>query len=174
MDVDLEGQAGELRFTIRPVGAATEAPTILEVYRQCEDFLALGPVAQASMQMVQADLAHSRDEGRVFCGIYDRQSGLMMGIVDFMEAGFNGEPGLAYLSLLMIAAPYRSQGLGAAVVKLVEGWIRVIGKATAIESGVQVNNPQAIRFWERMGYRIVSEPIEYADGTTAYRLWKSL
>jgi ribosomal protein S18 acetylase RimI-like enzyme len=174
MDVSLEGQVGELHFTIRPVNENGEAGAILEVYRQCEDFLALGPVAQASMQMVQVDLAHSRDEGGVFCGIYAHPDGQMMGIVDFMQAGFNGEPELAFISLLMIAAPHRSQGLGAAVVTLVEGWIRVAGKATAIEAGVQVNNPQAIRFWERMGYKIVSGPIEYADGTTAYRLWRSL
>ena len=32
-------------FTIRPVDEAREAADILEVYRQCEDFLSLGTVA---------------------------------------------------------------------------------------------------------------------------------
>ena len=39
-----------------------DLPAVLEVYRQCEDFLALGPVARASLQMVQQDLAISRQE----------------------------------------------------------------------------------------------------------------
>jgi hypothetical protein len=43
---------------------------ILEVYRLCEDFLALGPVATASMEMVIKDLEISKDECGIFCGIH--------------------------------------------------------------------------------------------------------
>jgi len=162
------------RFIIRPVDETREAAAILEVYRQCEDFLSLGTVAFASPEMVQLDLDHSRDEGGVFCGIYDRVTGEMMGIVDFIIAGFEGDPALAFLSLLMIAAPFRGQGLGEAVVQAVEREIRRADQARAIESGVQINNPQAVRFWQRLGYRIVSEPIPLPDGTTVYRQWKDL
>ena len=170
----LFGTAGTAQFQIHPVDAASELPAILEVYRQCEDFLALGPVGQASLAMVQADLAHSAAEGGVFCGIYDHASGLMLGIVDFMLSGFEGDPSRAFLSLLMIAVPYRSQGLGGAVVRLVEDEIRRAGQARAIKSGVQINNPQAIRFWQRMAYRIISDAQPFPDGTVAYQLWKDL
>lgn len=166
----LEGE----HFSIRPVDEAREASAILEVYRQCEDFLSLGTVAYASPEMVQIDLDHSREEGSSFCGIYDRSTGAMMGIVDFMTAGFEGDPTLAFLSLLMIAAPFRGRGLGEEVVRAVESEIRRTGQARAIESGVQINNLGGIRFWQRMGYRIVSEPISFPDGTTVYRLWKDL
>ena len=77
--------------------------------------------------MVQLDLDHSREEGCIFCGIYDRVTGEMMGIVDFMTTGFEGDPALAFLSLLMIAAPFRGQGLGEAVVQAVEDEIRRAG-----------------------------------------------
>ncbi|MBN1372747.1 MAG: GNAT family N-acetyltransferase [Anaerolineaceae bacterium] len=162
------------RFVIRPVEEAREAPAILEVYRQCEDFLALGPVAVASPEMVQADLYLSQEEGCTFCGIYDRVTGEMMGIVDFSNSGFESDPTLAFLSLLMIAAPFRGHGLGEAVVQAVESEIRRVGRARAIESGVQVNNPGGVHFWQRMGYRIVSGPTLMPDGTTVYRLWKDL
>lgn len=162
------------RFVIRPVDEAQEATAILDVYRQCEDFLALGPVAVASPEMIQADLRLSQEEGCTFCGIYDRQTEALMGIVDFSTSGFEGDPTLAFLSLLMIAAPFRGRGLGEAVVQAVESEIRRAGQARAIESGVQVNNPGGIRFWQRMGYRIVSAPIPMSDGTTVYRLWKNL
>lgn len=161
-------------FTICPVDETREALDILEVYRQCEDFLALGPVVVASPEMVQADLRLSQEEGCTFCGIYDCVTGEMMGIVDFSTNGFEGDPALAFLSLLMIAAPFRGHGLGEAVVQAVESEIRRAGQARAIESGVQVNNPSGIRFWQRMGYRIVSGPTLMPDGTTVYRLYKDL
>jgi ribosomal protein S18 acetylase RimI-like enzyme len=128
-----------------------ELEAVLEVYRQCEDFLALGPVATASMVMVLSDLEISKGYGGTFCGIYTAE-GEMIGVLDTVQAGFEGDPRAAYLTLLMIAAPYRDR----------------------ILAGVQVNNPGAMRFWQRMGYRIVSEPKLHSDGTTAVDLRKDL
>jgi ribosomal protein S18 acetylase RimI-like enzyme len=81
---------------------------------------------------------------------------------------------LAFLSLLMIAAPHRNRGLGASVVRGVEDAIRGDGRARVIRSGVQVNNPAGIRFWQRMGYNIISGAEPLADGTVAFRLWKKI
>ena len=159
---------------IRPVQGERDIADVLEIYRQCEDFLALGPVATASMEMVQADLRISENEGGVFCGVFERETGAMLAIVDFVVSGFQGDPALADLSLLMIAAPNRGRGLGEEIVRAVEGEICRVGLAHAIESGVQVNNPGAIRFWQRMGYRIISGPRDMHDGTTAFQLWKDL
>jgi ribosomal protein S18 acetylase RimI-like enzyme len=64
--------------------------------------------------------------------------------------------------------------LGAAVVAQVEAEIRQNPQVSAILSGVQVNNPAAIRFWQRLGYRITSGAILYPDQTTAYSLQKDL
>jgi ribosomal protein S18 acetylase RimI-like enzyme len=158
------------QFIIRPV-QPHERDAILNVYRQCEDFLALGPVSTASMEMVDADLQHSRDDGGIFCGIY-APDGTMMGIVDVILSGFEGNPAHAFLSLLMIAQPYRSSGLGAEVVHRVETEMLRDPQIEAILSGVQVNNPGGIRFWQRMGYRITSGPKDFPDGTTAYALRK--
>jgi len=160
-------------YTIRGPVNAEDLRSILDVYRQCEDFLALGPCPIASLDMVRADLELSKKEGGQFC-VIQGQDGSIPGIVDFVISGFEGDPTLAFLSLLMIAAPFRGLGLGASVVQAVESVIRQAGQASAIASGVQVNNPKAIRFWKRMGYQIVSGPEEQADGTTAYRLLKTL
>jgi ribosomal protein S18 acetylase RimI-like enzyme len=160
-------------FEIRPVTPVDEN-SLLEVYRQCEDFLALGPVATASLKMVRTDLALSLEERGIFCGIYRRADQQMMGVVDFVPSGWLGNPTSAFLSLLMIAAPFRSQGLGKEVVKLVEAEILRPGGILVIYSGVQVNNPGAICFWQRMGYQIISEPELMPDGTTTYRLEKKI
>ncbi|HEX2994570.1 MAG TPA: GNAT family N-acetyltransferase, partial [Anaerolineales bacterium] len=98
----------------------------------------------------------------------------MMGIIDYVPCNFEGEPQTAFLSLLMIAAPFRGQGLGAAIVAAVEKEIMKDTRITAIRSGVQVNNPQAIRFWQSRGYRIVSGPQLMPDQTTVFGLLKNV
>lgn len=148
-----------------------ELDDVLAVYEQCEDFLSLGPVSKASMEMVLSDLEISRREGCHFCGIY-QEGGEMIGIIDFVPHHYQGDPSLAFLNLLMIAAPFREQGVGTAVVDAVEKEIRKDHAVRTILSGVQVNNPFAIRFWQHNGYRICSEPKLYPDQTTAVDLRK--
>src|SRR5215208_3641010 len=119
----------------------------LEVYRQSEDFLALGPVSTASKEMVLTDLESSQNEGGIFCGIY-RVDGKMVGVVDYVPNNFEGSPQAAYLFLLMIAAPFRKQGIGQAIVEAIENEIKKDAGIKTIHAGVQVNNPQAIWFWQ--------------------------
>ncbi len=159
------------RFTIRPVREDDRAD-ILSVYRQCEDFLALGPVPQASMAMVQADLDYSTQHGGIFCGIFDPGGG-MMGVIDVIPKGYEGEPHTAFLTLLMIRELYRAHGLGTAVVQAAEQYLVAQHTVDTIRAGVAVNNPGAIRFWARQGYVTVSGPIVFPDGT-GFDLCKSL
>jgi len=95
----------------------------LEIYQQCEDFLALGPEPTASMGMVLNDFVISQREGGILCGIFtaDRK---MIGVVDYIPGYYQGNPHTAFLSLLMVAASFRNQGIGKAVVKAVENEIR--------------------------------------------------
>ena len=162
----------ETILEIRPVTQA-DLQAVLGVYQQCEDFLALGPVATASMEMVLKDLEISKNDGGIFCGIYT-PDGKMIGIIDYVPNNYQGDPQAAFLSLLMIASPFRNQKIGEAVVDAIENEIRKEAQVNAILSGVQVNNPRAVRFWQRRGYRIVSEPKLLPDLTTAVDLRKDL
>ena len=155
---------------IRPV-TDDDLGAVLDMYRQCGDFLALGPEPVASMAMVLRDIETSQREGGRFCGIF-ATDGSMVGVVDSVPSGFEGDPHLAFLSLLMIAAPYRNLGIGQAVVALIEDDIEQNPQITAILSAVQVNNPSAVRFWQRNGYRIVGGPELQRDGTTTFHLRK--
>lgn len=163
-------RVGESSFEIRAI-SQTELDAVLEVYRQCEDFLALGPVSTASMEMVVKDFETSKHASGVFSGIYTAD-GKMIGVIDYIPDNFEGDPHLADLSLLMIAAPFRKHGIGKAVVEAIEAEIKKNNEITAVHSGVQVNNPQAIRFWQTNGYRIVSGPTLFPDQTTAFGLRK--
>ncbi len=157
-------------FEIMPV-AAEHIPTVLEVYRQCEDFLELGPVPLASLEMVLEDLRHSSEMNGVFCGIFVQ--GEMAGVVDYVPNRHEGRDGTALLSLLMIARQWRGAGLGSKVVNAVEREMRRCGARTVL-SGVQANNPSAIRFWQRMGYRITGGPDRMPDSTVCFSLEKTL
>jgi GNAT superfamily N-acetyltransferase len=72
----------------------------------------------------------------------------------------------------MIGAPFRRQGIGTTIVKLIENEIRRDARVTAILTAVQVNNPQALRFWQKNGYHIVGAPELQPDQTTTLRLQK--
>ncbi len=165
----------DIAFILRPYNDSdADLMAVLQVYRQCEDFLALGPVATASVEMVKADLALSEKAGGEFNLICSARTGAVWGIVDFVASGYEGDPEVASLSLLMIGAPYRGHGLGEAVVREVEKRMCAGGGRKGIDSGVQVNNPKAIRFWQRMGYTITSGATPMPDGTVCYHLWKAV
>jgi ribosomal protein S18 acetylase RimI-like enzyme len=123
--------------------------------------------------MVLKDIEISKAENGIFCGIYTTD-GKMIGVIDYVPGNYKGEPQAAFLELFMIASPFRRQGIGKAVVEAFENEIRKDAKVSTILSGVQVNNPQAMQFWQRNGYRIVSEPKLHPDQTTAVDLRKDL
>lgn len=150
-----------------------DLPQVLNVYRQCEDFLALGPVPCASMGMVKNDFHHSREEGGIFYGIFN-DSGSMIGIVDVVLAGLKGNPEHAFISLLMIALPYRNQGIGHKIVTDIEERIKTNTKVKVIFSAVQTNNLRAIEFWKKLGYQINGGPHKQMDKTIIYNLRKDV
>ena len=158
-------------LAIHPI-SPDELDAVLNVYRQCEDFLALGLVPTASMEMVLQDIELSKGYGGLFCGIYKEEE--MIGVIDYVPSNYEGDPHAAYLALLMIAAPFRKQGIGKAVVAAIESEIKRNAQVDKILSGAQVDNLQAVRFWQRNGYRIVSEPKLHPDQTTAVDLRKDL
>jgi ribosomal protein S18 acetylase RimI-like enzyme len=162
----------ENSLEIRPV-TQDDLEAVLDVYEQCQDFLALGPVATASMQMVLKDIELSRGEGGVFCAVHTAGE-KMIGVVDFVPNNYQGNPNHAYLSLLMIAAPFRSQGIGKTILEAVENEIRKDAQVTTLLLGVQVNNPQALRFWQRNGCRIIGGPKLLPDQTIVYDLQKDM
>ncbi len=145
---------------------------VLGIYRQCEDFLALGPVSKASMDMVTADIEEANAESGVFCGIFHAKK--MIGVVSYVPSRFEFRPVDAFILLLMITPPYRQKGIGGAVIDQVEKEICAKGRVRSILCGVQVNNPDAIRFWQKKGYKIVSGPQKRPDKTTVYNLRKDI
>jgi ribosomal protein S18 acetylase RimI-like enzyme len=158
-------------IAIRPVGEESLAD-LLAVYKGCEDFLALGPVAAASLEMVRSDLDISKREGGTVCGIFLPEEP-MIGIADFVPRNFRGQSEAAYIALLMVKKSFRNRGIGSCALEWIEAEIRRDQGVSRIQAGVQVNNPSAIRFWQARGFEIISGPERLADQTTVYRLEKN-
>jgi ribosomal protein S18 acetylase RimI-like enzyme len=158
--------AGELQ--VKPVSRMDLEKT-LEVYKQVEDFLSLGPVPKATMKMVLADIKHSKEKNGIYCGIWNDLDDLI-GVLDFIPD--NGK--VATLSLLMISKPYRKNGYGRSIVKNLEEYLKRNYRTERILSGVQINNEAGIIFWKKMGFQIDVTPQDMGDGTTAYEMTKEL
>jgi len=160
-----------LKIDIKPVTLA-DHPAIHEVYRQCEDFISLGPIAKASMDMVIADIQEATAESGIYSGIFYGKK--MIGVVSYVPSHFEFRPVDAFILLLMIIPPYRRKGIGGEVLSRIEKDIYSQGRVRAIKCGVQVNNPGAIRFWEKYGYSITGGPELLPDKTTVYHLRKDI
>lgn len=158
-------------FLTRPLGEEMITP-LLDLYRQCADFLALGPDPVPSIAMIRRDLDTTRAQGGVFSGIF-LPDGCLAGVLDVIPMDYKGDAGTAYLELLMLGKPYRGRGLGERVYLALEDDLVARG-VRRLQAGVQVNNPSARRFWQRMGFRVTSAPIKLEDGTVCEDLEKEL
>ena len=167
----LSGKRVKKPLKILPIGD-DRVDQVLEIYQQCEDFLALGPVAKASREMVLADMAHARELGSIYCGLYNDQD-LLIGIVDYLPNYHLREPGAAFIELVMISPNFRRQGYGTDTIREVEDLIWADPGTQKIDLAVQVNNPAARRFWEKHGYLTISGPQDQPDGTTVYTMQKT-
>jgi GNAT superfamily N-acetyltransferase len=177
-DLTIPGASPHLRLLDIPLLHETHLSALLEIYCLSEDFLALGAQPKASLAMVKSDLAHARAAGRFFCAVYRGED--LAGVVDFLPAGHNGDLNRAWVELLMIASPYRSRGLGRQVVSAVECYISsfnspgIARSQITVQLAVQVNNPRAMRFWQRCGYCVISTPTPQPDATITCLFGKNL
>jgi ribosomal protein S18 acetylase RimI-like enzyme len=147
-----------------------DLPAVLEVYRQSEDFLSLTPHPIASLEMVKEDAEQAVKEGGLYCVIADRRQ--IIGVMDFAQQ--RGGPNTSFLALLMIAKPFRRNHYGEATMKSFEKYLVKNYKSKILKAGVMVNNPLAIKFWERTGFDIDRTPEPRPDGTTIYRMSKNI
>ena len=146
--------------------------SILTVYKECEDFLALGPVPTASMRMVEEDIqASAESKGRYCIVLCDNK---IIGVADFIPSYYENESSKAYISLIMITKNYRCNGIGRKTVSEVERIITENPAVTKIYVSVQTNNERAISFWTRHGYIRVSEAELQSDTTIVYHFCKDI
>lgn len=146
--------------------------SIFEVYKNCEDFLSLGPESKASKKMVLSDMKISKEESGIYCCIYKNEK--VIGIIDFIPKGYELDNKKAYISLIMIAQSNRKKGIGRKVIAVIENEILKNPEIREILTSVQENNKIAIYFWEELGYKIISGPEHRPDKTIVFHMQKEI
>jgi hypothetical protein len=94
--------------------------------------------------MVMKDMEECRDEGGVFQGIFT-PTVQISGIISYAPAGFEGKSDVAFMSLLMVAAPFRRRGTGKDALRIIEKEICRNPSIISILSAVQINNTDAVK-----------------------------
>lgn len=80
--------------------------------------------------------------------------GYVLGVVvDFVPEMFEQEPS-GFLADIFVEEPYRSQGVGRALVTALTDWFRA-HKLRYFEVHVAARNPEAFKFWKDLGAREV-------------------
>lgn len=93
--------------------------------------------------------------------------------VGFLVGSMSG-PKKARILIIAVLEPYRCKGIGTA---LMEAFTNACGMRgiRSIELEVRVSNRNAIRFYQKHGYRIIDIiPRFYRDGEDGYKMWRAL
>ena len=83
-------------------------------------------------------------------GIYENEQ--LMGLIDLIQ-NYPAENTWT-IGYLLIHPKYRSQGKGRSVVENVASALRQV-QGTKMRCGVQEQNPQALNFWTKCGFKVV-------------------
>jgi ribosomal protein S18 acetylase RimI-like enzyme len=161
-------------FNIRLIPMSEQnVPAVLEVYRQCEDFLSLGPQSAASKEMVIKDIQTCQTNQGVYYAILLAETE-MIGVLAVVPREVDNTVVEAYIELLMITPRHRRKKIGRHVLKVIEANIKNKTGVFLVSTSVQTNNPDAIRFWQNNGYVISEGPERQPDSTTVYHMRKDL
>jgi RimJ/RimL family protein N-acetyltransferase len=165
---------GDKRLEMRSLGAR-EYPAVVEIYRQTPRFIVElngRPAESIGLEMVEEDAARAAHHGAVFAGLFLRESSTMIGVADWVPAGYKGRPSQAWIALLMIAEPYQRRGYGSEADRLIEETIWADPAVQTIGLGVLTNNGPALGFWQAMGYHRAGSTILDQDGREVLILQK--
>lgn len=134
-------------------------------------------IAAMSRDYIELGLGWSWTPCRVLRSIADRGSNVAVlaepdGLVGFGIMQYGDE--VAHLALLAVRPPYRKRGLGSRLMAWLESPARVAGIG-CIRLEARADNPEAIGFYERRGYRHSGTVAGYYEGLVdAVKLEKSL
>jgi len=161
-------------MTIRPVGrmlphprlGVSDVDRIRALFERCSAFFTLvegRPPGAAAPEDLLTDLPpDSSLSDKYVLGVMagDR----LVGVFDIQLGYPNADT--AFIGLFVLDPAERNQGQGADAYGRVEAWLSKVGIGQ-IHLGVQMNNPDGRRFWERQGFTFLRDaPLTDADDPT--------
>jgi ribosomal protein S18 acetylase RimI-like enzyme len=129
-------------------------PELQALYDECRAWFELvtgaPPGADEADALLRSLPRGKGPDDKFVIGFFDAP-GHLVGVLDVIRD--YPRPREWYLGQLLFGPPSRGRGLGERVYRRLEEWVRAQGGA-ALHLIVQQANPDALRFWERMGFEV--------------------
>jgi len=134
-------------FVIRPLATDDEARVCAEIMSTTEPWLTFGRSFQQSLEIL-------RDPAREVYVALDAREGVAGFAILVMGGAFVG-----YIQSLAVRDAWRGRGLGTALIAFAER--RILRETPNVFICVSSFNPGARRLYERLGYQVVGELLDY-------------
>ncbi len=156
--------------SLLPLTPAEHADALQQVYRATPAYWQMYELPAAPEQQALRDLeAAASTPGRTLLGIVRRidpadpaQGVEMVGVVDFRVHW--PDPQVVYVAMIMVAEPYQRQGIGAQAWRLLVPWLRQSAGMQVARTGVEQFNPNALRFFQSLGFQLSGESSRIQSG----------
>jgi RimJ/RimL family protein N-acetyltransferase len=89
---------------------------------------------------------------KYYIGFY--QNGALIAVMDLID-GYP-EPDNAFIGFFMMRKELQGQQIGSAIIQETAAYLKTIGK-TAIQLGIDKENPQSTHFWSKNGFHVIRE-----------------
>lgn len=163
-------------ISLIPLESDYHVESLQRVYELTPDYWEMYRLLAAPAGQAQRDLQSIQAEsGRYGLGILlPNQAGnpaagaTLIGLIDFRLHW--PESGLAYVGMLMVAAPYQRQGYGKAAWALLEPWLAQEAEIHTVRLGVEQFNPSALKFFQQLGFQLTGESQRVQSGKRFVRL----
>ncbi|MEF9934862.1 MAG: GNAT family N-acetyltransferase [Clostridium sp.] len=125
---------------------------ITEIYNSNKEFLKKHTNKEnVTFDWLLEDLKETRNSGFSPCKIVDKESGAILGILDFKLSSET------YLSLFMLHNKYINKGIGKTVFAEFESYAKNNGSHAIRIDVVDSKNEDALRFWVKRGFQKIKE-----------------
>jgi GNAT superfamily N-acetyltransferase len=134
-----------------------------DLLERCADYVTLEdgapPRPEAAAELLAALPPGRAANDKHVLGLARAADGPLVAVIDAVR-GYPGEADW-FVGLVLVDPAERGRGLGAAIMADLEDWLRGQG-ATASYLAVLERNPDAHRFWRRVGYQVLDRRVRVA------------
>ena len=163
-------------ISLLPLNLADHAEALQQVYRATPAYWQMYQLAGSPAGQAERDLeAAASTPGRTLMGIVrhidpnDATAGVeMVGVIDFRLHW--PDPAVAYIGMVMVAEPYQRQGIGSAAWHLLAPWLAQGAQMSSVRLGVEQFNPNALRFFQSLGFTLTGDATRIQSGQRWVRL----
>ncbi len=162
-------------ITLAPLNAADHDAALQNVYRQTPGYWQLYNLPSAPADQAERDFAAAAAEaGRTLMGVVlvrgqgNNLRSDLIGVVDFRMNWPN--EGVAYVGMVLIAAGFQRQGYATQAWRLIEPWLRDSADIATARCGVEQFNPDALQFFQSLGFALTGEANRLRVGDKFVRL----